>query len=114
MRITTWNVNGLRAALRKGFADVIEQIAPDILLIQEVRAWPEQLPEPWAQPEGWHVCWHPAQRKGYSGTAVWSRRPLQVIERGMGEPDPEGRVLHVRVERTEVVSVYAPSGSSGR
>lgn len=113
MRITTWNVNGLRAALRKGFADVIEQIAPDILLIQEVRAWPEQLPEPWAQPEGWHVCWHPAQRKGYSGTAVWSRRPLQVIERGMGEPDPEGRVLHVRVERTEVVSVYAPSGSSG-
>ncbi|MEO1995453.1 MAG: exodeoxyribonuclease III [Planctomycetaceae bacterium] len=113
MRITTWNVNGLRAALRKGFADVIEQIAPDILLLQEVRALPEQLPDAWAAPEGWHVCWHPAQRKGYSGTAIWSRKPLQVMDRGMGGPDPEGRVLRVRVERMELVSVYAPSGSSG-
>ena len=113
MRITTWNVNGLRAALRKGFAEVIEQIQPDVLLIQEVRALPEQLPEPWAQPEGWHVCWHPAQRKGYSGTAIWSRTPLRVIDRGMGDSDPEGRVLRVRVKRMELISVYAPSGSSG-
>ncbi|MCZ6633738.1 MAG: exodeoxyribonuclease III [bacterium] len=112
MRIVTWNVNGLRAALRKGFADHLAQMAPDVLLLQEVRALPEQLPDGWEEPEGWHVIWHPAERKGYSGTAVWSRHEMEEVERGIGTPDPEGRVLRVRVGDVQLVSVYSPSGSS--
>ena len=86
MRITTWNVNGLRAALRKGFADHLAEIAPDVLLLQEVRAFPQQLPDDWATPEGWHVTWHPAEKPGYAGTAVWTRQPHKVLGRGLDGP----------------------------
>ena len=115
MRITTWNVNGLRAALRKGFADHLEQIAPDVLLLQEIRVTPDQLPEEWRQPEGWYVQWHPAERKGYSGTAVWSRHPFDVLGRGTSrdDSDDEGRLLTVRCRGLDISSVYLPSGSSG-
>lgn len=115
MRITTWNVNGLRAALRKGFADHLARIGPDVLLLQEVRALPEQLPELWTAPAGWHVHWHPAQQKGYAGVAAWSRRPMTVLGTGLGDgdDDPEGRVLSVKVDGVRLVSVYLPSGSSG-
>lgn len=112
MRVVTWNVNGLRAALRKGFADHLALMAPDVLLLQEVRAFPEQLPGEWAAPEGWHAIWHSAERKGYAGTAVWSRHPIEELGRGIGPSDPEGRVLRVRVRDVQLVSVYLPSGSS--
>lgn len=120
MRVTTWNVNGLRAALRKGFPDVIDRINPDVLLLQEVRARPEQLPEQWQAPNGWHVHWHPAERPGYSGTAIWSRRPIKVLGTGhgvagtpLGEGDPEGRLVLAKTGPIRVASVYLPSGSSG-
>lgn len=113
MRIITWNVNGLRAAIRKGIQDHIAILNPDIILLQEVRAHPEQLPLEWATPEGWHTIWHPAQKKGYAGTAIWSRHPIQEQERGIGTPDVEGRVIHVSTAQIDVVSVYLPSGSSG-
>ena len=111
MRITTWNVNGLRATLRKGFAEVVARIDPDVLLLQEIRVRPEQLPAEWAAPEGWHVFWRPAERPGYAGTAIWSRRPMRLLNTGLHDED--GRVLHARVGRTDVASVYLPSGSSG-
>jgi exodeoxyribonuclease III len=115
MRITTWNVNGLRAALKKGFGDCLAQIAPDVLLLQEVRSLPDQLPEEWARPIGWHVHWHPAQKKGYAGTALWSRQPLELLATGLepGDPDEEGRVVRVRVAGVQVVCAYLPSGSAG-
>ena len=115
MRITTWNVNGLRAALRKGFAERLQFVAPDVLLLQEVRSTPDQLPADWANPPGWHVHWHPAQKKGYAGTAVWSRQPLEVLGVGLGPAadDPDGRVLRVRVQGVQVVCAYLPSGSAG-
>ena len=112
MKITTWNVNGLRAALRKGFAEILEQIEPDVLLLQEVRALPEQLPGEWAAPEGWHVHWHPAEKKGYSGTAIWSRQPMKILSTGLNADDPEGRIVRAEVDGVEVASVYLPSGSS--
>lgn len=122
LRITTWNVNGLRAALRKGFADQIARIKPDVLLLQEVRATPDQLPDNWSDPPGWHVTWHPAQKLGYAGTAVWSRMPHRVAGKGMtpprqsSAPDPDGRILRVAVDGlpapVQVASVYLPSGSS--
>jgi exodeoxyribonuclease III len=115
MRITTWNVNGLRAALRKGFGDCLAQLAPDVLLLQEIRCQPDQLPAEWAAPAGWHVHWRPAQKLGYAGTAIWSRFPLEILSEGLddGGGDPDGRVIVARVSGVIVVSVYLPSGSSG-
>ena len=114
MRITTWNVNGLRAALKKGFSDHVARIAPDVLMLQEVRALPEQLPEDWRDPVGWESVWHPAERKGYAGTAILSRLPMTVVARGIaGAEDPEGRVLHAKVADVNIVCAYLPSGSSG-
>jgi exodeoxyribonuclease-3 len=113
MRITTWNVNGLRAALRKGFAEFLQTLETDVLLLQEVRALPEQLPPDWRTPKGWHIHWHPARRLGYSGVAVWSKQPFEVLGTGMDADDPEGRLLRVKVQDLEIASVYLPSGSSG-
>ena len=115
LRITTWNVNGLRAALRKGFGDCLAQLAPDVLLLQEIRCQPDQLPAEWAAPTGWHVRWRPAQKAGYAGTAIWSRFPLEVLAEGLddGAGDPDGRVLVAQVCGVIVASVYLPSGSSG-
>lgn len=112
MRVTTWNVNGLRAALRKGLPDLLPELDTDVLLLQEIRALPDQLPAAWRAPEGWHVRWHPAKKKGYAGTAVWSRHPIEEIGRGLDADDEEGRVISVRTGGLHVVSVYLPSGSS--
>ncbi|MBI1314921.1 exodeoxyribonuclease III [bacterium] len=113
MRITTWNVNGIRAALRKGFAEILDEVQPDVLMLQEVRALPDQMPNEWAAPDGWHVHWHPAERKGYSGTAIWSRSPIEILSTGLDAADPEGRVIRALIDGVEVVCVYLPSGSSG-
>ncbi len=113
MRIVTWNVNGLRAALRKGFIDHIEILNPDVILLQEIRVLPDQLPKSHRTPEGWHVIWHSAERKGYAGTAVWSRTPVKEEERGAGGSDSEGRVLRVSTQGIQLISAYLPSGSSG-
>lgn len=112
MRVTTWNVNGLRAAHRKGFLEFVSRIAPDVLLLQEIRCTPDQLDPEVREPPGWHVRWHPAERPGYSGVAVWSRHPMEVVGTGMDDPDPEGRILRVRVQGVQLASVYLPSGSS--
>lgn len=115
MKIATWNVNGLRAAIRKGFAEHLSRIQPDVLLLQEVRCFPEQLPEPFRAPEGWHVIWNPAERPGYSGTAIWSRWPIERAEVGIGcrETDSEGRLIHAFIQGISLAAVYLPSGSSG-
>jgi exodeoxyribonuclease-3 len=113
LRIATWNVNGFRNAIRKDVGTHLETIGADVVLLQEIRSTPEQLPAEWREPEGWHVAWHPAERLGYAGTAVLSRHPITVLQRGMGEADPEGRVLVVRTGGMRLVSVYLPSGSSG-
>lgn len=114
MKITTWNVNGLRAALKKGFGDCLARISPDVLLLQEIRSLPEQLPPEWHDPEGWTAYWHPAEKKGYAGTAIWSRLPIEFLGSGIkGKPDPDGRVVSAQVQGVQVVSVYLPSGSAG-
>jgi len=113
MRILTWNVNGLRAAIRKGYESHVERLEPDACLLQEIRVLPEQLPAAWNPPEGWNVHWHPARRKGYSGTATLARAPLEHIGTGIdGAEDPEGRVLVTRMEDVELVNIYLPAGAS--
>ncbi len=113
MRVATWNVNGIRAALRKGFVGHVERVNPEVLLLQEVRATPEQIPDPWHTPAPWQAAWHPAEKLGYSGTAVWARPGLKDEARGCGQADSEGRVVVCRVGPVRFVSVYLPSGSSG-
>lgn len=118
MRITTWNVNGLRAAIRKGIDRFVDQLAPDVLMLQEIRCTPEQLGGAWTPscglpPADWHVHWHAAARLGYAGVVTWSRAPIEVLGTGLDGEDPEGRVLSARVGGVRVVNVYLPSGAAG-
>ena len=115
MRIATWNVNGLRAALRKGFENTLDELNVDVWLLQEVRALPEQLPAAWRNPEDWQVAWHPAEKKGYSGVAILSRIPFELLGTGLdtSDPDSEGRVLRAEIDGLNLASIYLPSGSSG-
>lgn len=114
MRIVTWNVNGLRAAIRKGIQKHLDTIQPDVLLLQEVRARPDQLPPEFQQREGWHVVWNPAQRPGYSGTAIWSRTPIKVLKLALSDKDndDEGRIIEAEIAGIRFACVYLPSGSS--
>lgn len=115
MRITTWNVNGLRAALKKPFDSHLQALSPDVLLLQEVRCTPDQLP--WREPPGYTAHWNPGQTAGYAGVGTWTRGaigPAEPIGTGIdGAPDPDGRILRVRVAGVEIINVYAPSGSAG-
>ena len=114
MRITTWNVNGLRAAIRKGFQKHLDAMQPDVLLLQEIRVRPEQLPTEFQQPDGWHVVWNPAQRPGYAGTAIWSRTPIEIHNLGVNnsDKDHEGRLIEAQIGSLRLACVYLPSGSS--
>ncbi len=113
MRITSWNVNGLRAALKKGVAAWWEAEAPDVLCLQEVRAFPEQIPAGVRRAlDAHHATWYPAERPGYSGVATFSRlEPLDVVK-GLGEPrfDIEGRVIETRFPDFTLFNVYFPNG----
>lgn len=112
LKVTTLNVNGLRSALRKGLEGWVAREAPDVLLLQEVRADP--MPEPFTA-LGYGSMWFPARKPGYSGVAVLSRYGLEDVRPGMDHPemDAEGRVLSAVVRGVRFASVYLPSGSSG-
>ena len=115
MRIITLNANGIRAAARKGFYQWLPRQKADVVCIQETKAQVHQLEEDACFfPRRWHVAYEDAQRKGYSGTALYSRREPDEIIRGFGVPefDDEGRYLEARFGRLSVISLYAPSGSS--
>ena len=116
MRIVTWNVNGIRAAIRKGLDRFFEKIDADVWMLQEVRCLNEQLPKDWSIPEGHEMILHPAQKKGYSGVATISRVEMDEQGRGMqGKIDPEdseGRVLVTKHDDMILVNTYLPSGSS--
>ena len=116
MRIVSWNVNGIRAAIRKGLDSYFDSVDADIWMLQEIRCLEEQLPKDWKLPPGFEMIFHPAQKKGYSGVATISRTDMQEIGRGMnGELDPddsEGRVLTTKLGDLTLVNTYLPSGSS--
>ena len=114
MRIVTLNVNGIRSAARKGLFDWLPQQAADVVWLQEVRAQPEQIDDTLYHPAGFHCYYEAAQRKGYSGVALYSRREPDTLRRGFGsaEFDAEGRYLEARFGDLSVISVYLPSGSA--
>ena len=113
MRIVGWNVNGLRACAKKGFLQVLQRQKIDIMALQEVRAFPEQLPDNVLNPRGWHAVFSPAKRPGYSGVAIYSRVQPTRVETSLGEArfDDEGRFLLAQFGRLSVASVYFPKGS---
>ena len=113
MRIVSWNVNGLRACTKKGFARFLSRSKMDIVCLQEVRAFPEQLDPNIRSPRGWHAAFFPAERPGYSGVAIYSRLKPSKIETSVGEDrfDKEGRFIVARVGRMSVASVYFPKGN---
>jgi len=114
MRIITVNTNGIRAAERKGFFSWLAKQNADFVCIQETKAQPDQLTADVFHPEGYHCYYHSAQKKGYSGVAIYTqRKPDKVIE-GMGfeDVDSEGRYLEVQIGKLSVISLYLPSGSS--
>ena len=115
MRIITLNANGIRAAARKQFFDWLPTQDADVVCLQETRAQPEQRKAPEFSPEGYQTYYVDAERKGYSGVAIYSRKePDRVIE-GLGWKafDREGRWVQADYGRLSVVSVYMPSGTSG-
>jgi len=115
IRMISWNVNGLRAAASKGFHETVQELDADILALQETRVQPEQLDEEIRNIPGYESWFHSAEKKGYSGVAVYSRlHPLQVT-RGMedGDPDHEGRVLTLEFDDFFFVNTYFPNAGRG-
>lgn len=114
MKISTYNVNGIRAATKKGLAEWLKTEQPDVLCLQEIKAAADQFPDELFT-LGYEFFIHPAQKKGYSGVAILTKNmPLKAtVGMGIDWVDAEGRILTVEFEHLRVVSVYAPSGTTG-
>ncbi|MFQ5634742.1 MAG: exodeoxyribonuclease III [Gammaproteobacteria bacterium] len=114
MRIITLNANGIRAAARKGFYTWLSRQSADVVCLQETKAQIHQLDDPMFHPRRFHCFYEDAEKKGYSGVAIYARHAPDDVIRGYGsgEFDREGRYIELRFGRLSVVSLYAPSGSS--
>ena len=114
MRVVSANVNGIRSAARKGFFGWLGKHKPDVACLQEIKAQEADLDDDIRAPKGWHAYFLPAEKKGYSGVALYARREPDDVVRGFGsrEFDAEGRYLEARFGKLSVVSLYLPSGAS--
>ncbi|WP_128817718.1 exodeoxyribonuclease III [Streptomyces sp. S063] len=121
LTVTTVNVNGLRAAAKKGFVEWLAATDADVVCLQEVRAEPAQLPEGVGAPEGWHTVHAPAAAKGRAGVSLYSRHAPERIQIGFGghgapgaeEFDTSGRYVEIDLPGVTVASLYLPSGEVG-
>ncbi|MFE4965608.1 exodeoxyribonuclease III [Streptomyces sp. NPDC056660] len=115
LTVTSVNVNGLRAAAKKGFVEWLAETSADVLCLQEVRAEPQQLPEGVRAPGGWHVVHAPAAAKGRAGVSLYTRREPDRVRVGFGshEFDASGRYVEVDLPGVTVASLYLPSGEVG-
>lgn len=109
MKLVSWNVNGLRAILRRNFLDYLEDEAPDILCVQETKAGPDDVEQLW--PVTYTTYWNCAEKKGYAGTAIFTKARPERVTRGMrmAEHDREGRVLTAEYADFVLVNVYVPN-----
>jgi exodeoxyribonuclease-3 len=116
LRVLSWNVNGFRSVYRKGFLDWLQQEQPDILCLQETKADPEQLPPEVREVSGYRAHFSPAQRKGYSGVAVYTKPKPDHQERRLGQEsfDREGRLLRLDYPGFTLLNVYFPNGKASR
>ncbi|ATL49747.1 exodeoxyribonuclease III [Chitinophaga caeni] len=115
MRIITYNVNGLRSAMNKGFVDWLATNPADIICLQEVKAHRENVDFKQFEALGYNDYWYPAQKKGYSGVAVLTKMTPSFVQYGNGymQSDAEGRVIRLDFEDITLVNAYFPSGTSG-
>lgn len=112
MKIISWNVNGIRAVAKKGFAEFLQKYNPDILCLQETKASPDQLTEDLLAPEGYEVFWSSATKKGYSGVATFTKKTPEKIIYGIGEErfDSEGRTVLTEYKDFVLFNIYFPNG----
>src|SRR5690606_17289348 len=115
LKVTSLNVNGIRAAFRKGLQPWLSSYGPHIVAMQEVRIQDSDLKDEMRHPEGYTGYFNLAERKGYSGVGLYVSREAEAVNQGMGcdEFDPEGRIIRADYDGLTVVSTYLPSGSSG-
>ena len=112
VKLISWNVNGIRAVLNKGFSDFVAAEKPDILCLQETKAHPDQVDKILTEYE--HHFWNSAKKKGYSGTAIFSKiKPINVTYGDGPMHDEEGRVITVEFENFILVNVYTPNAQRG-
>lgn len=114
MKLVSWNVNGIRAAHRKGFLDWLHAEAPDVLTVQETKAHPEQLAAKLRQPDGYHTWWASAERKGYSGVGFYSKTQPRDVQIGIGieKFDSEGRTIIADYGDFTLMTTYLPNGKA--
>lgn len=114
MRIISANVNGIRSAYKKGFYEYLAASGADIVCVQELKAQEADLDDSMRAPHGMHGVWHCAEKRGYSGVALYSKREPDSVQTGMGiaEFDAEGRFVQADFGNLSVISLYLPSGSS--
>ena len=108
MKLISWNVNGIRACINKGFNEFLKTYSPDIICLQEIKAYPEQVTNINLEQYP-HKFWNPAQRKGYSGTAIFSKKKPISVKYGIGLIDEEGRVITLEFKDYFLVTVYTPN-----
>ncbi len=115
MKIISYNVNGIRAAINKGLYQWLEKESPDILCLQEIKAMEDQIDVLTIQSLGYHYYFHSAEKKGYSGVGILTKRKPDFVKSGMDMPvyDREGRVLRADYGDVTVICVYIPSGTMG-
>jgi exodeoxyribonuclease-3 len=115
MKILSWNVNGIRAMEKKGFFEWLGKESPDILCLQETKASPEQLTEKFIKPLGYHSYWASAEKKGYSGVAIYTKIQPKTVTAGLGikEFDSEGRTLVADYKDFILFNIYYPNGGQG-
>jgi len=114
-KLLSWNVNGLRAAEKKGFLDWLAQADADVVAIQETKARPEQLSAALLNPPGYQAYWSSAEKKGYSGVGAYSRQLPLAVTTGLNDArfDSEGRVLIFEFEPFVLFNIYFPNGGRG-
>ncbi|MBZ0298511.1 MAG: exodeoxyribonuclease III [Anaerolineae bacterium] len=112
LKLYSWNVNGIRAAHKKGFLNWLNTVQPDILGIQETKAHPDQLEPELRQPDGYYTYWASAERKGYSGVALYSKVEPKSVQIGLGIPeyDHEGRTIVAEYDDFVFITAYFPNG----
>ena len=111
MKLISWNVNGFRAVLGKGFAEIFKTLDADIFCLQETKMQPGQAE---FSPEGYFQYWYSAEKKGYSGTAVFTKREPLSVAYGIGkeEHSHEGRAITLEFEEFYLVNVYTPNSQN--
>lgn len=115
MKLVSYNVNGIRSAIKKGLLDWIDEQGFDIVCVQETKAHPGSVPTLLIESLGYQHHWHSAQRKGYSGVATFSRKKPTKVYRGLGleKYDLEGRVIRTDFDDLTILNCYFPNGGAG-